>query len=221
MNVTTNTRVKTEMNVHLRKDHMDIITSHCNKCEEKFNNRKNIKEHILSIEEINRKISDIEAEETRNQILKILKFLSENPEKIQMSKMWKLLKNIWPKHNTQANAKRNHMGKIISNPKALKMLLMREYKERLRKRPVKEDMKHLMTTKKMILKMKMKIASCNKTPDWTLIDLDKALAKLKNNKSRDFEGFCNEIFKENVIGSDLKKSLLLMFNKLKNNNQIP
>ena len=31
---------ETEMNVHLRKDHMDISKSHCNKCEEKFNNRK-------------------------------------------------------------------------------------------------------------------------------------------------------------------------------------
>ena len=47
------------------------------------------------------------------------------------------------------------------------------------------------------------------------------MAKLKSNKSRDFEGFCNEIFKENVIGADLKKSLLLMFNNLKKNNQIP
>ena len=67
----------------------------------------------MSIEEINRKISDIEAEETRNQIMKNFKYVSENPEKIQMSKMWKLLKKIWPKHNTQANAKQNHMG---SNP---------------------------------------------------------------------------------------------------------
>ena len=98
---------------------------------------------------------------------------------------------------------------------------MREYKERLRRRPMKTDMKHLMATKKKILKMKMKLASENKTPEWTPKDLDNALSKLKNNKSRDFEGFCNEIFKENIIGTDLKKSLLLMFNNLKKNNQIP
>ena len=153
--------------------------------------------------------------------MKTFKFFSENPEKIQMSKMWKLMKKIWPKYNTQANAKLNHLGKMISSPKAIKMLLMRVYKERLRRRPMKDDMKHLMTTKKKILKMKMKLASENKTPEWTLKDLDNALAKLKSNKSRDFEGFCNEIFKENVIGTDLKKSLLVMFNNLKKNNQIP
>ena len=52
-------------------------------------------------------------------------------------------------------------------------------------------------------------------------ELDNALSELKVNKARDFEGFSNEIFKENIIGTDLKQSLLIMFNKLKKNNKIP
>ena len=218
-----NFKIKSENNInnHIQKEHVKSRENHCNKCEVRIDISENVTEHIESIDEINKKISDIEAEEHRDQIVKTFKFFSDNPEKIQMSKMWKLLKKLWPKYNTQANAKQDHMGKIISNPKALKLLLMREYKERLRKRPMKEDMKHLKMTKEKILKMKMILASCNKTPEWTPKDLDNALAKLKNNKSRDFEGFCNEIFKENVIGTDLKKSLLLMFKKLKNHNQIP
>ena len=46
-------------------------------------------------------------------------------------------------------------------------------------------------------------------------DLDKALVNLKNNKSRDAEGFINEILKDGIIGKDLRKFLLLMCNKLK------
>ena len=46
-------------------------------------------------------------------------------------------------------------------------------------------------------------------------DLDVALSDLKNNKSRDPEGLINELFKKNVIGEDLKKSLLMMCNRLK------
>ena len=46
-------------------------------------------------------------------------------------------------------------------------------------------------------------------------DLDRALANLKNNKSRDPEGYINEIFKIGVIGTDLKKSLLEMLINLK------
>ena len=63
--------------------------------------------------------------------------------------------------------------------------------------------------------MKLKISKLNKSPDWTMKDLNDALKNLKKNKSRDYEGYVNEIFKQNVIGDDLKKSLLLMFNKLK------
>ena len=55
----------------------------------------------------------------------------------------------------------------------------------------------------------------------TMADLEKALSNLKNNKSRDFEGLINEIFKTNVIGSDLKQSLLKMFNGLRIKKLIP
>ena len=51
-------------------------------------------------------------------------------------------------------------------------------------------------------------------------DLETALGDLKNNRSRDPYGLINEIFKKNVIGKDLKKSLLMMFNNLKIKQQI-
>jgi hypothetical protein len=52
-------------------------------------------------------------------------------------------------------------------------------------------------------------------------NLESALSRLKTNKSRDSYGYINEIFKLNVIGKDLKKSLLIMFKKLKANKMIP
>ena len=63
--------------------------------------------------------------------------------------------------------------------------------------------------------MKMRLAQSKSSPDWTMEDLDRALANLKNNKSRDPEGYINEIFKIGVIGTDLKKSLLEMLINLK------
>ena len=135
--------------------------------------------------------------------------------------MWKQLKKIWPKFNSQSTARKTHKGDIISNPTALKSLLAKEYKERLRMRPMKIEMKPIMKMKKKIFAMKMKLASRKKLPDWSISDLDKALAKLKTNKSRDFEGYSNEIFKNNIIGTNLKMSLLVMFNKMKEKNLIP
>ena len=61
----------------------------------------------------------------------------------------------------------------------------------------------------------MTFSSKRRTPDWNMLQLEGALKDLKNNKSRDFEGYVNEIFKADVIGDDLKMSLLVMFNKLK------
>ena len=61
----------------------------------------------------------------------------------------------------------------------------------------------------------MRLAEGRKSPDWTMLDLENALARLKNNKSRDYDGLINEIFKKTVIGEDLKRSLLIMCNSLK------
>ena len=52
-------------------------------------------------------------------------------------------------------------------------------------------------------------------------NLEKALVDLKTGRSRDPESLINEIFKKNVIGTDLKQSLLLMFNKIKKSQEIP
>ena len=47
------------------------------------------------------------------------------------------------------------------------------------------------------------------------------LKKLKNGKCRDPDGLIREIFKEEVIGDDLKKSLLKMLNKIKKTGKFP
>ena len=173
------------------------------------------------IKNIDQEISSLEGEENRKKILDNFKQFSDNPENINMEKMWKLLKRLWPKHNSKSTAKRNHVGKIISGPNEIKSLLSKEYKERLRKRPPRPDMAEILNIREKMFQKRLKLAQEIKSPEWTIGNLEIALAKLKNNKSRDFEGYCNEIFKNNVIGSDLKMSLLMMFNRMKSQNFIP
>ena len=48
---------------------------------------------------------------------------------------------------------------------------------------MKTEMKPIFNMKKNIFAMKMKLASQKKLPDWSIKDLDKALVKLKTNKS--------------------------------------
>ena len=175
-----------------------------------------------AIDTIDRNISEIEALENRNIILENFKSYSDNPETINMQEMWKKNKKLWPKcDNNLPTAKKNHRGKLVSNPGAIKKLLAREYKDRLRKRAVRTDISDMRKWRTEILRMKLALAAKKHSRDWTLSDLEAALRNLKNNKSRDFEGYLNELFKSDTIGENLKQSLLIMFNNLKKNQLIP
>ena len=67
----------------------------------------------------------------------------------------------------------------------------------------------------------MKQAKENKTPDWNLIDLEEGLKNLKNNKAGDAVGYINELYKPEVIGSDLNLALLKLMNKIKQQQILP
>ena len=177
---------------------------------------------IDEIEEVSSSIAEMEAAGNREKILKNFKYYSENPENIQMQKMWKILKNLCPRvKSTLPSAKRNHKGKVFSGQKDLTNLLGKEYKNRLRTRPVRQDFKPTKERRKRIFDMKIRLSLSKESAPWTMKDLEVALGDLKYNKSRDFEGYVNEIFKTDVIGTNLKESLLLMFNSLKKEKLIP
>ena len=174
------------------------------------------------IDAISEMISIEIAEENKAKLVENFKRLSEDPEQINLQQMWKRMKKLWPKEgSTVPTAKRNHKGKVVTGPRDIKNVLAKEYKDRLRSRPIRPDLKNMNERKNKIFEMKLKIASENASKDWSIGDLEKALANLKNNKSRDFEGLINEMFKENVIGTNLKYSLLKMFNLIKQNKLIP
>ena len=93
--------------------------------------------------------------------------------------------------------------------------MAKEYKQRLRSRPLRPDLGDLKERRNEIFEMHLRLAEETESSPWNMADLEKALDDLKNNKARDHAGYVNEIFKKDVIGEDLKKSLLLMFNRLK------
>ena len=61
----------------------------------------------------------------------------------------------------------------------------------------------------------------NKSENWTNEHLVKVLRNLKNNKSCDPEGYINEIFKPDIIGSNLREGLLMLANEVKVEMKFP
>ena len=191
------------------------MRTHCKKSFKKIRIRKNKKKPVKkaiavlidkrnkilhedseeNLKEIDEKIAECEALEIRNEIMKNFKSFSENPESISMQKMWKLLKKISPKLSpTLPSAKHNHKGKIVSGSKEIKDLLANEYKNRLRSRPTRPDLKNMKSMKKKIFNMKMKLAKGKRSSSWEMVDLEKVLTNLKSGKSRDPRGISREIF---------------------------
>ena len=56
---------------------------------------------------------------------------------------------------------------------------------------------------------------------WSLSDLEKVAKTLKNNQTRDPNGMLNELFKENVMGQDMKSTILQLMNKIKEKFELP
>ena len=86
---------------------------------------------------------------------------------------------------------------------------------------MKPDLDGLKKMKEELFKLRLKLSKTRKSQPWTLEHLDMALKGLKNDKARDPNGLVNEIFKDGVAGKDLKKSLLKMLNRIREEDFIP
>ena len=186
------------------------------------NKRVKNEDNKSTIEELDETISKLEAEINYRKIKENFEKYREDPEKIDLKEVWKTIEKLWPKCGSLLpTAKINHVGRIVSEPTELKALLSKEYKERLRTRPIRPDLKSMEDRKIKIFDLKMRLAETNNTKIWNMTKLDTALKDLKNNKTRDNDGLINEIFKKDSIGTNLKESLLKMFNKMKEEKVIP
>ena len=136
--------------------------------------------------------------------------------------MWKMKKRMWPKkRSTLPVAKLNQVKKLVSSPREIKAALYQEYQERLRKRKIRPDFQQQKDMDKKLVELKVNEARHNKSEPFTLSELESTLNNLNKGRARDPEGFCAELFQNNVMGESLKKSLLIMLNKVKEEGIVP
>ena len=117
--------------------------------------------------------------------------------------------------------KKDRGGNLITNHEGLKDLYLKTYVHRLRNRPIKEQLQEMKAYKDELFKLKLSLASANKSVPWTPEDLEMVLKHLKEGKSRDPNGWVNDLFRSDVAGRYLKMSMLKLFNKMKAENYIP
>ena len=136
--------------------------------------------------------------------------------------MWKLKQELRPKKApSHPVAKLNHRGRLITSPKELMKTLGKEYRDRLRTRKCKEDMKEHMDRMHEVTRLKLSKAWNNKSPAFVMEELEQGIKDMNKGKARDPRGLCFELFQLNVMGADLKLSLLKMINCIKEEGVIP
>ena len=179
----------------------------------------------LRISQIEEDIADKLSEEYVQEIIDTLKEIGGDQKDITGSgrnKIWKLLKKNFPKNKIDVPVgKKDKSGRIVTSHDKLKKLYLNTYKYRLRNRPIKEDFKKIKEHKDELFKLKMHLAGSNKSEPWTMKQLEEVLKQLKEGKSRDPNGWVRDLFKNEIAGTQLKISLLMLLNKMKSENYIP
>ena len=211
-------RVRTKK---LKRSKADPLIEKRNKLRLKLMKSNQKEEDDESLKHIEGEISEILAQEGRNKAYQFKQFSAENGS-VNVSEMWSLKKRLWPKQKeTIQTGKINHKGKLVTSPGDIKALLHKEFNERLRARPEHPNMKEVFEAKKKGFEQKILEAKLNKTPDWNMSHLEAFLTKVGHNKAQDPEGINRSIFHSKCIGSNLKESLLVLSNKIKNRGEVP
>ena len=185
----------------------------------KLHMTENEEEEIITLEE---KIAEECEDLNRKKITDNFKELDGNNGNLNHQGVWKTKRKFFPKIKpTLPVGKKNHENKIITNPEELKDLYLETFKFRLRHRSVLPGYEEIMDLQEDLFKLRLELAKTKKTPAWKMADLEEALKSLKPGKCRDPAGLIREIFKEEVIGEDLKQSMLILYNKIKETGEIP
>ena len=136
--------------------------------------------------------------------------------------LWKLKNKLNKKYPDDApTAIKDDNGNLLTGKNEILNHTMNHFKKVLANRQINDDLTEHKQEREELAELRMKECKQNKTPDWTLEELEVVLKGLKNNKSRDALGYINEIFKPDVCGDDLKLAVLKLMNKIKEKQEFP
>ena len=133
---------------------------------------------------------------------------------------------VWKARNNLISNDKQHIpvalkdkaGNTISHPEGMKKICLEEILERVRHRKIHPRLSDLQHLKEELCAKRLNIAAHRKR---AMQHLERVLKLSKRRKCRDPQGYLNELVKYEAAGSDLKKSLLQIMNKTKEQLEIP
>ena len=204
---------ETQEKIELRRHILKKIHN-TNSAAERFE----LEDRVKAIEE------EISEEHKLKQIQKIqeqINSISDADGRVNTSGVWKLRRKLCPKPLEQLTAKKDKEGNLVTDPATIKKIYLEAYEDRLKHRDIIPELEHYKILREQLFFERLSQAKSNKSPPWTMDQLDNVLKKLKKGKATDPAGLVNELFAYEYIGDDLKKSLLMLLNKIKDDHVEP
>ena len=173
------------------------------------------------LEQLENFLIEHSAEKNAKFVKEYVKRVENEEGKMSNIKLWKLKQKLCPRATDPPMGKKDEDGNLVTAPEALKALYLRTYQNRLRNKTMKNELMDVYFLKEELWKSRMEELNELKSPPWSKIQLRKAIKSLKKNKTSDPDGMINELFMEGCAGEDLENALLLLFNGIKNNHELP
>ena len=176
----------------------------------------------IEVDTIEKYISEEIADKELEKLGNILGTLDNNSDGTNYTNVWKQLRKAYPKNvKPLPTGVENTKGKVITNSTEKEAVILEHFEHRMRKREIKDEVKDINALNNELFKMRLKETKKVKSPPFEMIELNNVLKTLKSGKSKDPNNYICELFKEGVIGSDLKISVLMMMNQIKRQMCVP
>ena len=202
-----------------------ITKQHDNEIEELYNKRRKLKFKDDAESKSDLETVELEIAEHTSKNMRIIKEeldkMKENEGGMNPNKLWKMKKRLCPNARDPPCAMLDRNGNLLTTNKAIEERAIEVYAERLSGNKMETRLKDLEKETNELCEIRTKLSKLNRTKPWTMEDLNDVLKKLEKDKSRDAEGFSNELFKEDAAGEDLVEAVLKLMNLIKERQQYP
>ena len=120
------------------------------------------------LETVEEMLANLCAENNYNKIKDEINDIKSDEGVINSGHLWKVKKKLNPRCRDPPTAMLDMHGNLATSDEAIKALAVETYRKRLENREMKEDLKHIQKEKEELCKLRLKLASKNKTPPWTM-----------------------------------------------------
>ena len=147
--------------------------------------------------------------------------LKPNENGMNSKKLWKLKKKLCPNSRPPPTAMLDSRGNLLTTDQAIERRALEVFENRLEGNEMEDSLKELESDTQKLCELRLKLSKTEKTKPWDMEDLTFALKGLAKNKSRDADGYANELFAITVAGDDLLLAVLKLLNCIKDQQQFP